>query len=222
MEHNRIEDVEIGEKRVQSFKKVSIISLIFFIFYEESGGPFGVEDDVDAASPLLALIGFLAFTIMWSIPEALITVEMGTMFIENGGYVVLVSVASGPYWGFQQCWMIWLSGAIDSALYSAISRLFKIIYPGIYQEVGLGIFSILPSVIMGFISIQKLKPSRWYGRTWNDSATAFTTALIMFRTKESNRAADSVAYLHPTIEFLEVLPSPALVLKTKMQVALSM
>jgi len=90
------------------------------IFYKVSGGTFGVEDSVQAAGPLLALLGFFIFLFIWSIPEALITAEMGTMFPENGGYVVWVSSALGPYWGFQQGWMKWLSGVIDDAPYPSL------------------------------------------------------------------------------------------------------
>ncbi|KAL4626162.1 hypothetical protein ACB092_05G076200 [Castanea dentata] len=105
---------------VHNFKKISLLPLVFLIFYEVSGGPFGVEDTVGAAGPLLALLGFLIFPFIWSIPEALITAEMGTMFPENSGYVVWVSTALGPYWGFQQGWVKWLSGVIDNALYPAL------------------------------------------------------------------------------------------------------
>lgn len=104
----------------QPFRKVSVLPLVFLIFYEVSGGPFGVEDSVQAAGPLLALLGFLFFPLIWSVPEALITAEMGTMFPENGGYVVWVSSALGPFWGFQQGWMKWLSGVIDNALYPVL------------------------------------------------------------------------------------------------------
>ncbi|GAU18049.1 hypothetical protein TSUD_51600 [Trifolium subterraneum] len=45
---------------------------------------------------------------------------MGTMFPENGGYVVWVSSALGPFWGFQLGWMKWLSGVIDNALYPVL------------------------------------------------------------------------------------------------------
>nr|GFA93295.1 probable polyamine transporter At1g31830 isoform X1 [Tanacetum cinerariifolium] len=45
---------------------------------------------------------------------------MGTMFSEDGGYVIWVSSALGPYWGFQQGWMKWLSGVIDNALYHVL------------------------------------------------------------------------------------------------------
>ncbi|CAN1748791.1 Probable polyamine transporter At1g31830 [Linum perenne] len=171
--------------------KVSVLPLIFLIFYEVSGGPFGVEDSVQAAGPLLALLGFLVFPLIWSVPEALITAEMGTMFPENGGYVVWVSSALGPFWGFQQGWMKWLSGVIDNALYpvlfldylksgipvlgsglprtgAALILTFMLTYMNYrgliivgWAAVLLGIFSILPFVVMGLVSIPKLEPSRW-------------------------------------------------------------
>ncbi|XP_010054043.2 probable polyamine transporter At1g31830 isoform X1 [Eucalyptus grandis] len=177
--------------RVDNFRKVSVLPLIFLIFYEVSGGPFGVEDSVGAAGPLLALLGFLVFPFIWSVPEALITAEMGTMFPENGGYVVWVLSALGPFWGFQQGWMKWLSGVIDNALYPvlfldylksgipalgggwprvvaalALTVLLTYMnYRGLtivgWVAITLGVFSLLPFVVMGFLSIPKLEPSRW-------------------------------------------------------------
>ncbi|XP_026663243.2 polyamine transporter PUT1-like isoform X1 [Phoenix dactylifera] len=180
-----------GAARASNIGKVSIIPLVFLIFYEVSGGPFGIEDSVQAAGPLLAILGFLVFPLIWSIPEALITAEMGTMFPENGGYVVWVSSALGPYWGFQQGWMKWLSGVIDNALYpvlfldylkstipalgggipraSAVLGLTALLtfmnYRGLtivgWVAVFLGVFSILPFIIMGLMAIPKLRPKRW-------------------------------------------------------------
>ncbi|KAJ0814934.1 putative amino acid/polyamine transporter I [Helianthus annuus] len=103
-----------------SYKKISLLPLIFLIFYEVSRGLFGVEDSVKAAGALLALIRFLVFPFIWSVPEALITAEVGTMFPEDGGYEVWVSSAFGQYWGFQQDWMKWLSGIIDNVLYPVL------------------------------------------------------------------------------------------------------
>ncbi|XP_008460416.2 probable polyamine transporter At1g31830 isoform X1 [Cucumis melo] len=194
-EINRAEYVSVGESPspavVSNAKKVSVLPLVFLIFYEVSGGPFGVEDSVGAAGPLLALLGFLVFPLIWSIPEALITAEMGTMFPENGGYVVWVSSALGPFWGFQQGWMKWLSGVIDNALYpvlfldylkseipalggglprvAAVLALTVILtymnYRGLtivgWVAVILGVFSILPFAVMGLVSIPKLRPARW-------------------------------------------------------------
>ncbi|KAL8063834.1 hypothetical protein ABFX02_01G052700 [Erythranthe guttata] len=172
-------------------RKISIIPLIFIIFYEVSGGPFGVEDSVKAAGPLLALLGFLIFPLFWSVPEALVTAEMVTMFPENSGYVVWVSSALGPFWGFQLGFMKWISGVVDNALYpvlfldylksgipalggglprvAAVLALTIVLtymnYRGLsivgWAAVVIGIFSILPFVVMGFVSIPKVKPQRW-------------------------------------------------------------
>lgn len=194
-ESDNADYTELGEHsslKLERLQKVSIIPLVFLIFYEVSGGPFGVEDSVKAAGPLLALLGFLLFPFVWSIPEALITAEMGTMFPENGGYVVWVSSALGPYWGFQQGWMKWLSGVIDNALYpvlfldylkSAIpaleagpTRMAAILmltvaltymnYRGLnivgWVAILLGVFSLLPFLVMGLVAIPQLEPSRWF------------------------------------------------------------
>ena len=42
------------------------------------------------------------------------------MFPKNNGYVVWVSTTLGPYCGFQQGWVKWLSGVIDNALYPTL------------------------------------------------------------------------------------------------------
>ncbi|PRQ25024.1 putative amino acid/polyamine transporter I [Rosa chinensis] len=182
---------EGSSHNLHKYNKVSIVPLVFLIFYEVSGGPFGVEDSVQAAGPLLALLGFLVFAIIWSVPEALITAEMGTMFPENGGYVVWVSSALGPFWGFQQGWVKWLSGVIDNALYpvlfldylksaipaleSGLPRTVAVLaltailtylnYRGLtivgWVAILLGVFSLLPFIVMGLIAIPKIEPSRW-------------------------------------------------------------
>ncbi|CAM0944871.1 unnamed protein product [Alopecurus aequalis] len=174
-----------------SLRKLSMVPLIFIIFYEVSGGPFGIEDTVGAAGPLLAIVGFLALPVIWSIPEALITAELGTMFPENSGYVVWVASALGPYWGFQQGWMKWLSGVIDNALYPILfldylkssvpalgggaPRAVSVVgltavltllnYQGLtvvgWVAICIGVFSLLPFLVLGLISIPKLRPARW-------------------------------------------------------------
>ncbi|KAL8141730.1 hypothetical protein V2J09_014762 [Rumex salicifolius] len=186
-----LNDAESSPTSGEKLKKLSLLPLVFIIFYEVSGGPFGVEDSVGAAGPLLAILGFIIFPFIWSVPEALITAELGTMFPENGGYVVWVSSALGEYWGFQQGWMKWLSGVIDNALYPilfldylksavpalehGLPRIMTVLaltvvltflnYRGItivgWVAVLLGIFSILPFAAMTLISIPRLEPKRW-------------------------------------------------------------
>ena len=59
------------------------------------------QDAVTAAGPLLCILGFIIFPLLWSVPEALVTAELATAFPENSGYVAWVTAAFGPMWGFQ-------------------------------------------------------------------------------------------------------------------------
>ncbi|XP_047315808.1 probable polyamine transporter At3g19553 [Impatiens glandulifera] len=176
----------------KSNPKLTLLPLIALIFYEVSGGPFGVEDSVKAGGgPLLALLGFLIFPLIWSIPEALVTAELATSFPENGGYVVWISSAFGPFWGFQEGFWKWFSGVMDNALYPVLfldylKHSFPILdqtharipslliitflltylnYRGLHvvgiSAVLLAAFSLSPFLIMGFLSIPKIQPRRW-------------------------------------------------------------
>ncbi|GLJ04645.1 hypothetical protein SUGI_0000500 [Cryptomeria japonica] len=99
-------------------KKLKLVPLIFLIYFEVSGGPFGEEPAVKAAGPLLALLGFIIFPFIWSIPEALVTAELATAYPGNGGYVVWAWAAFGPFWGFLMGWWKWISGRSDPALHN--------------------------------------------------------------------------------------------------------
>lgn len=97
-------------------KKLGLAALTVLIFYEVSGGPFGIEDIVRAGGPFFALTGF-SLLLVWAIPEALITAELSTAMPEASGSVAWVDAAFGPFWAFQKGWLSWLSGVSDNALY---------------------------------------------------------------------------------------------------------
>ncbi|KAI5055676.1 hypothetical protein GOP47_0029197 [Adiantum capillus-veneris] len=114
------------------------------------------------------------------------------MFPENGGYVVWIQEAFGPFWGFQQGWWKWLSGVIDNALYPVLFldylkafvpavasgpvRVMAVIiltaaltylnYRGLAIvgniAVCLGIFSLLPLIVMALCAIPRLNPTSWF------------------------------------------------------------
>jgi hypothetical protein len=67
-------------------KKLGLAALVVLIYYEVSGGPFGIEDIVRAGGPLYAILGFSLFLI-WVIPEALVTAELSTALPEASGAV---------------------------------------------------------------------------------------------------------------------------------------
>lgn len=173
-------------------QKVTLLPLIALIFYEVSGGPFGIEDSVrDGGGPLLALLGFVIFPLIWSVPEALITAELATSFPKNGGYVLWISSAFGPFWGFQEGWWKWFSGVMDNALYPVLfldylkhsmpvfnhllARIPALLgitvsltylnYRGLHivgvSAVSLAVFSLCPFIVMAVLSIPRLRPRQW-------------------------------------------------------------
>lgn len=96
-----------------------------------------------------------------------------------------------PNWGFHLGWMKWLSGVINNAPYpvpfldylksaipsleSGFPRLISFLaltaaltymnYRGLtivgWMAILLGVFSVIPFVVMGFVAIPKIEPSQW-------------------------------------------------------------
>ncbi|XP_072986831.1 probable polyamine transporter At3g19553 [Typha latifolia] len=102
--------------------RLTVLPLIALIFYDVSGGPFGIEDSVrTGGGPLLSLLGFLILPLLWSLPEALITAELTAAFPSNGGYVLWIHAAfSSPFLAFQEGFLKWISGTLDNALYPVL------------------------------------------------------------------------------------------------------
>lgn len=76
----------VGTSSRSTKKKLGLAALVVLIYYEVSGGPFGIEDIVRAGGPLFAVLGFSLF-IVWVIPEALVTAELSTALPEASGAV---------------------------------------------------------------------------------------------------------------------------------------
>ena len=47
---------------------------------QRKGGPFGVEPSLKAAGNLYAIIGFAVMPFLWSIPEAVMTYELSSLY----------------------------------------------------------------------------------------------------------------------------------------------
>lgn len=110
-------DSQANAKQAQ--KKLKLLGLVLLIFYGVSGGPFGLELIVKAGGPFYALTGF-SLLLVWALPEALMTAELATAMPEASGSVAWVTVAFGPFWGFQDGWLSWISGVVDNTLYPVL------------------------------------------------------------------------------------------------------
>ena len=54
-------------------RTIGAIGLAFIAFVSVCGGPFGIEDAVGAAGPLVTLISLLVLGVFWALPQALMT-----------------------------------------------------------------------------------------------------------------------------------------------------
>ncbi|KAL7462933.1 hypothetical protein ACHAXS_003303 [Conticribra weissflogii] len=95
-------------------------SLTILIFYTVSGGPFGIEPAILSAGNFYSLLGFVFLPLVWSVPEALVTAELGSAFNSASGGVLWVEEAFGEGWGFLCGFMSWASGATDNAIYPVL------------------------------------------------------------------------------------------------------
>nr|CAB3495797.1 unnamed protein product [Digitaria exilis] len=100
--------------------KLTLFPLIFLIFFDVAGGPYGAEPSVQAAGPLFALLGFLIFPFVWAVPESLVTAELSTAMPGNGGYVLWVDRAFGPFAGSLMGTWKYACAAVGAAAFPAL------------------------------------------------------------------------------------------------------
>ena len=101
-------------------RTVTIWSLVAISYFSVAGGPEGTETLIQNGGASFAVLGIFVVGLVWSIPTALMTAELSTMFPENGGYTLWVTAAFGPRSGKMAGWLQFISSAVDAALYPAL------------------------------------------------------------------------------------------------------
>src|SRR5215470_15062989 len=101
-------------------RRLSFLPLLAVVFFNVSGGPYGVEDAVSVFGPGLTLLLLALTPVLVALPTALAMAEMGGALPEEGGYVTWVRRAFGPFWGFQVGWWSWVNSFVDVAVYPAL------------------------------------------------------------------------------------------------------
>ena len=105
------EEQMIESHFTSSPEKLGVVSMAVLIFYNVSGGPFGIETTVRAGGNFYAILGFLIMPFVWSLQEALMTAELGTTFPEASGGVAWVEEAFGHGAGWMSGYLSWIAGA---------------------------------------------------------------------------------------------------------------
>ena len=98
-------------------KPIKALQLTGIVFFAVSGSAYGIEETVSAGGPLLALLGLLLATTVWSAPLALISCELSVAMPHSGGYIVWVNSAFGPLASLLNGVANFLCNIFDCALY---------------------------------------------------------------------------------------------------------
>ncbi len=100
-----------------------LLPLVAATFFMVSGGPYGIEDILDAGY-LRALVILVALPFLWSLPTALMIGELASALPEEGGFYVWVRRALGPFWGYQEAWLSLAASIFDMAIYPTLFVLY--------------------------------------------------------------------------------------------------
>jgi amino acid transporter len=107
-----------------------LLPLAAATYFMVSGGPYGIEDILDAGY-LWGLVILLALPLLWSLPTALMIGELASAMPEEGGFYVWVRRALGPFWGYQEAWLSLAASIFDMAIYPTLFLLYlRQIAPG--------------------------------------------------------------------------------------------
>ncbi len=101
-------------------RELGLVPLAAIVFFNVSGGPYGIEDMVPSFGPGLTLLLLVLVPVLWSLPVALAMSELASAMPDEGGYVTWTTRAFGSFWGFQVGWWSWLDSFIDVAVYPAL------------------------------------------------------------------------------------------------------
>nr|TKV95883.1 hypothetical protein SEVIR_9G391600v2 [Setaria viridis] len=178
-----------GQERGRN--KLTLFPLIFLIFFEVAGGPYGAEPAVQAGGPLFALLGFLVFPFVWAVPESLVTAELSTAMPGNGGYVQWVDRAFGPFAASLMGTWKYICAAVGAAAFPALcsdylsravpavsgggARVATIVTFNValtllnctglsvvgWTAVALGLAALSPFLLMVAVALPKIRPRRW-------------------------------------------------------------
>jgi amino acid transporter len=101
-------------------RDLGLLPLAAIVFFNVSGGPYGIEDMVPSFGPGLSLLLLVLTPLLWSLPVSLAMAELASAMPDEGGYVTWTTRAFGPFWGFQVGWWSWLDSFVDVAVYPAL------------------------------------------------------------------------------------------------------
>ncbi len=101
-------------------RKAGLVSFVFVMYSYTTAGPFGLEGEVAASGPGMALIYDLVLPLFWCIPISLAAAELTTAMPVEGGFYRWVRAAFGDFWGFLAGWWNWTAAFLLCSAYAVL------------------------------------------------------------------------------------------------------
>ena len=140
-------------------RELGLLSLAAIVFFNVSGGPYGVEDAVSTFGPGLTLLLLALTPVFWSLPVAVAMAELAAAMPDEGGYVTWVRRAFGPFWAFQVGWWSWIDSFVDVAVYPALFvEYLKFWYPTM-APLERWLLSVLFIVVLTALNVLGVRPT---------------------------------------------------------------
>jgi amino acid transporter len=113
-----------------SGRKLTLVPLVAATCFMVSGGPYGLEELVQASGYKLAIAILFLLPLIWSLPTGLMVGELSAALPSQGGFYVWVRRALGPFWGFQEAWLSLMASVFDMGAYPTVAVLYlKHVWP---------------------------------------------------------------------------------------------
>jgi len=101
-------------------RKAGLFYFVFVMYSYTTAGPFGLEGEVAAAGPGMALIYDLVLPLFWCIPISLAAAELTTAMPVEGGFYRWTRAAFGDFWGFLAGWWNWTAAFLLCSAYAVL------------------------------------------------------------------------------------------------------
>ena len=140
-------------------RELGVVPLAAIVFFNVSGGPYGIEDMVPAFGPGLSLLLLVLTPLLWSLPVALVMAELAAAMPDEGGYVTWTRRAFGDFWAFQVGWWSWIDSFVDVAVYPALFvEYLRFWYPAM-TTLERWLFALAFIVVLTVLNVLGVRPS---------------------------------------------------------------
>eukprot|EP00049_Salpingoeca_infusionum_P006622 m.109287 g.109287 ORF g.109287 m.109287 type:complete len:567 (-) comp13372_c0_seq3:334-2034(-) len=113
--------LSVGTVVMERRRTITFWPLLTVAFFLVSGGIYGNEALFESGPPAYVLLLLIIAPLVYSLPLALMTGELGCLMPEEGGITLWIQEACGPLLGAYNAYFLWLGFVVDAAVYPVLA-----------------------------------------------------------------------------------------------------